>query len=167
MKTKLAFLMTCLMAGGTMFGAPPPKKPVPAPAPAAPRGEPPVFRVADRNNDGRVGPEEFAIADPGPGAFGRWDTNKNGFLSPPEYAAYVAATTPPKPAPPPPPAREAPPFRIADKNNDGRVGPEEFAIADPGKGAFGRWDTNKNGFLSPPEYAAYLAANRGPGGPRP
>ena len=90
MKTKFAFLMACLLAGGTMFGAPPPKKPVPAPVVPA-RREPPPFRVADTNNDGRIGPQEFAVADPGKGAFARWDTNKNGFLSPAEYAAYLAA----------------------------------------------------------------------------
>lgn len=82
-------------------------------------------------------------------------------------AVLNGAPPPKKKAAPAPARREPPSFRVADKNNDGRVGPDEFAVADPGKGAFNRWDKNKNGFLSPNEYADFLAANRGPGGPRP
>lgn len=78
----------------------------------------------------------------------------------------VFAAPPVRPVPAPA-RRDPPPFRVADKNNDGRVGPNEFATSDPGKGNFARWDTNRNGYLSPAEYANYLAANRGPGGPRP
>lgn len=87
MKHVHAILATCLVASGFTFAAPPPKKPAAAPA----RREPPSFKVADKNNDGRVGPDEFAVADPAQGAFGKWDKDNNGFLSPGEYSNYLAA----------------------------------------------------------------------------
>ena len=88
--------MTCLLAGGTLFGAP-------SKTPGPSIKGPPPFVVADKNKDGRISPDEFAAADPGKGVFARWDKNKDGFLSLAEYAAYLAANSGPGGPPPGPP----------------------------------------------------------------
>ena len=60
--------------------------------------EPPNFKTADKNNDGKLSPGEFAAADAGrkigPGdmntkdMFAKFDTDSDGFISPNEFAPY-------------------------------------------------------------------------------
>ncbi len=59
-------------------------------------------------------------------------------------------------------AAEPPNFKTADKNNDGKLSPSEFATADAGrkgeentKQMFAKIDTDSDGFISPNEFAPY------------
>ena len=60
--------------------------------------EPPNFKTADKNSDGKLSPSEFAAADAGrkiaagdmntKEMFAKFDTDSDGFISPNEFAPY-------------------------------------------------------------------------------
>lgn len=121
-----------------------------APGGRGPRGHalrPDVARIraADKNDDRQVSPEEFRAAFPGApeDAFKRRDRNGDGMLS--------SADLPkggPEARPQGPPVER---IRAADKDEDGKVTPEEWKAAFPHapEQVFGRLDRNGDGALSP------------------
>jgi Ca2+-binding EF-hand superfamily protein len=169
-------------AGLVMLGAAVPA--LTAAQPAKPAAKPPVaaqqpaqtranfikaldanFKGVDTNGDGALSAAELAVAE-GKGQqrliaqyhtaaeadFAKIDTNKDGALS---KAEFVAAVTPrPSSATPNGPAL----VTELDKNNDGKVGVEEFRA--PRLAQFDAIDTNHDGTLSQAERKAVQAKRK-------
>jgi hypothetical protein len=142
----------------------------PDPGPEADR----VFRVLDRDGDGRLEQTEWTIrlrADR------RVDANRDGRVSPDEYrtcfagwvtAAVEAASDPKRAAPGGPGSPDGLPgwFAKLDEDEDGQVGLYEWRQAGRPTAEFLQMDLNGDGLLPPAEYLRY-ARTSDPDGPPP
>ena len=100
------------------------------------------FEKRDKNNDGKLDKEEFKSK-----AFARFDENKDGFVSLEEYKKFHQARRKHQKNKGQRKRKVYPKqwLKARDKNGDGKLGKDEYK----GKvDIFGRFDTDKDGFLS-------------------
>jgi Ca2+-binding EF-hand superfamily protein len=132
--------------------------PGPGAAPAAGAGQD-LFVRMDRNGDGKLSREEFAVPEM---LFKRIDADDDGFITTAEAARFREATG----AGPGLGIMLLRGLKEMDKNGDGKVSREEFTGPEP---QFDRIDADKDGFLTQDEAARMLARgglNQGFGAPR-
>jgi len=104
----------------------------------------------DKNNDGKIAPDEFEW---GPDFFAQFDRNGNGSLDAEELGRMPGLPPSPKTQ-----ARDL--IRQRDKDNDGKLSPAEFADAPE---RFHAADLNADGFLSLEELTAMIQQSFGKG----
>ncbi len=120
------------------------------------------FQRLDKDADGRLSPEEVN----NPNLFKHLDANGDGFVSLDEAKAYFAAqqgqAAGGEQAPPDRRAQVENTFRRMDKNQDGKLSPEEVNNPE----TFQRVDTNRDGAITLEEALAAFAGG-GAGQPQP
>jgi Ca2+-binding EF-hand superfamily protein len=120
-----------------------------------------LYKKSDMNEDGAVSYVEFSSViyrsdKHGPDTFAKNDLDKSGTFDLKEFAAKLSSVVWWRLS------RNTPEqwLKKADKNNDGKIGVEEFnTIADSGnhyKDRFRKWDKDKSGSLSLKEVSNYI-----------
>ncbi len=108
------------------------------------------IRNLDANRDGKLTPQELGD----PGLFNRLDANHDGFVTYDEARAYANPGSVTRPNAEVPMEQK---FRMADKNGDGKLSPDEFNNPT----AFRQADKNGDGFVTLAELQGVVTPNTG------
>ncbi|HOS42678.1 MAG TPA: EF-hand domain-containing protein, partial [Armatimonadota bacterium] len=111
------------------------------------------FRLADRDGDGKLTPQEFN----NPALFAKADVNRDGFVTLAELRQAVTPGAQQSPTAEEQRRANEQKFREMDKNGDGKLSPAEF----PYPGEFAAWDRNGDGVVSWEEIFGDAAAKGG------